>query len=55
MEKLAKMPIIHPQACGIDVGSQTHYVATGQGKQEVRSFASIVILFSMQINFIINN
>lgn len=34
----AKLPIINPHACGIDVGSRTHYVATGQGKDHVKSF-----------------
>lgn len=36
--KVAKLPIIHPHACGIDVGSRNHYVAVGQGSEEVRSF-----------------
>lgn len=38
MKKEARIPIIHPFACGIDVGSRSHYVAVGQGSQEVRSF-----------------
>lgn len=38
VSKVVKMPIIHPHACGIDVGSGTHYVAVGQGNEEVRSF-----------------
>ena len=38
MKKEAKMPIINPGACGIDVGSRCHYVATGQGVEEVKSF-----------------
>ena len=33
-----KMPVINPHACGIDVGSRSHYVATGQGSEEVKSF-----------------
>lgn len=32
------MPVINPNACGIDVGSKLHYVATGQGSEEVKSF-----------------
>ena len=34
----ARMSVINPNACGIDVGSKMHYVATGQGSEEVRSF-----------------
>jgi hypothetical protein len=32
------LPIIHPHAAGIDVGARTHFVATGQGPEQVRSF-----------------
>jgi transposase len=38
MEQVAKLPIIHPYAAGIDVGSRKHDVATGQGVEEVRNF-----------------
>lgn len=38
MKKEARMSVINPNACGIDVGSKLHYVATGQGSEEVRSF-----------------
>jgi hypothetical protein len=34
----AALPIIHPHAAGIDVGSRTHFVATGQGPEQVKSF-----------------
>lgn len=34
----AKMPILHGQAAGIDVGSRQHYVAIGQGKEHVKTF-----------------
>ena len=32
------MEIINPHAAGIDVGSRSHFVATGQGKDDVREF-----------------
>ena len=32
------MSAINPNACGIYVGSKMHYVATGQGSEEVKSF-----------------
>ena len=32
------LPVIHPHAAGIDVGSVTHYVAVGQQSEDVRSF-----------------
>lgn len=38
MQKETKLPIINPHACGIDVGSRLHYVAVGQGSEQVRSF-----------------
>ncbi|MFT3949639.1 MAG: IS110 family transposase [Agriterribacter sp.] len=33
-----EMEIIHPHAAGIDVGSRSHYVAIGQGKDDVKKF-----------------
>lgn len=30
--------VIHPHAAGIDVGSREHFVAIGQGLQDVKSF-----------------
>ena len=33
-----KMPVLNPHAGGIDVGSREHYVATGQGKANVKVF-----------------
>lgn len=39
MKKEAKLPILHPHACGIDVGSRLHYVAVGQGAEQVRTFS----------------
>jgi transposase len=38
MKKEVKLPIINPNACGIDVGSKAHYVAVGQGSADVKSF-----------------
>ncbi len=37
-EKFAMMEIVHPHAAGIDVGSRSHYVATGQSKEDVKEF-----------------
>ena len=38
MKKSISMEIVHPHAAGIDVGSRSHFVAAGQGKEEVREF-----------------
>jgi len=38
MEKEVKMSVLNPNACGIDVGSKFHYVATRQGNDEVKRF-----------------
>ena len=37
-QRFATMDIIHAHAAGIDVGSRSHYVATGQGKEDVKEF-----------------
>ncbi len=36
--KNLKMEIINPDAAGIDIGSRSHFVAIGQGKDDVREF-----------------
>jgi len=38
MKKKTSMEIIHPHAAGIDIGSRSHFVAIGQGKEDVREF-----------------
>ena len=32
------MPIVNPNAAGIDVGSRSHFVAVGQRSEDVREF-----------------
>ncbi|MBK9247895.1 MAG: IS110 family transposase [Ignavibacteria bacterium] len=34
----AKLELVYPNTAGIDIGSERHYVAVGQGKDHVRSF-----------------
>jgi len=36
--RFEKMPVVHLHAAGIDVGSRSHYVATGQRKEDVSEF-----------------
>ena len=38
MKKEVSMEIINPNAAGIDIGSRSHFVAIGQGKDDVREF-----------------
>jgi len=38
MNKKVSMQIINPNAAGIDVGSRSHFVAIGQGKEDVKEF-----------------
>jgi transposase len=38
MNKKVSMEIINPNAAGIDVGSRSHFVAVGQGKDDVKEF-----------------
>jgi transposase len=37
-KKFVSMPVINEHAAGIDVGSRSHFVAVGQGKDDVREF-----------------
>jgi transposase len=37
-QKTTNLPVVHPNAAGIDIGSRTHYVAIGQNPEDVRSF-----------------
>lgn len=36
MKKKTSMEIIHPYAAGIDVGRRSHFVAIGQGKEDIK-------------------
>ena len=38
MKKKIVMEIINPNAAGIDVGSRSHFVAVGQGSDDVKEF-----------------
>ena len=37
-KKKMELEIVNPSAAGIDVGSRSHYVAVGQGSNDVREF-----------------
>jgi transposase len=36
--RFEKMPVVHPNAVGIDVGSRSHFVAFGSNKEDVREY-----------------
>ena len=38
MKKKEEMLIVNPYAAGIDVGSKSHYVAVGQGDDQIKEF-----------------
>ena len=38
MGNYEKMKIVNPYAAGIDIGSKSHFVAIGQGKNDVQEF-----------------
>lgn len=38
MKKTMKMEIVNPNAAGIDIGSRSHYVAIGQGADDIKEF-----------------
>ena len=35
---MEKMPIVNPNAAGIDVGSKSHFAAIGQSDEQIREF-----------------
>lgn len=37
-KKVESLPLVNPHAAGIDVGSKSHFVAVGQGTDDVREF-----------------
>ena len=37
-KKNVKMEVINPSAAGIDIGSRSHFVAVGQGSEDVKEF-----------------
>jgi len=37
-KKNVKMEVVNPNACGIDIGSRSHFVAIGQGNGDVKEF-----------------
>lgn len=37
-QKQTNLPVVNPNAAGIDVGSRTHFIAVGQNAEDVRSF-----------------
>ena len=38
MKQIEKMKIVNPPAAGIDIGSRSHFVATGQSENQVKEF-----------------
>ena len=37
-KRFEKMVVVHPHAAGIDIGSKSHWVSTGQTKEDVKEF-----------------
>jgi len=37
-QKNVKMEVVNPHAAGIDIGSRSHFVAIGQGADDVKEF-----------------
>ncbi len=54
-QKSIKMQIINPNAAGIDVGSRSHYVAIGQGLDDVREFGVYSSDLKDLVNFLLEN
>jgi len=50
-----KMKIVNPNAAGIDIGSRSHFVAIGQGLEDVREFGVYSKDLSELIDWLIEN
>lgn len=55
--KKQKMPmtVVHPNAGGIDVGSKSHYVAIGQGSEDVKNFGVYAEDLSGLVQWLLEN
>lgn len=49
------MPIVHANASGIDVGSRSHFVAIGQGSEEVREFGVYTEELESLVDWLLEN
>jgi len=49
------MKIVHPYAAGIDIGSKEHFVAIGQGVDQVRSFGVYAEDLKELAKYLLNN
>lgn len=49
-KKTAALPVVNPQAAGIDIGSRTHWVAVDQNKENVRSFGVYTLDYQLLID-----
>ena len=38
IKKQISLEVVHPNACGIDIGSRSHWAAVGQNAQDVKEF-----------------
>ncbi len=50
-----QMPIINPKAAGIDVGSRSHFVGIGQGKEHVQEFGVYTEDLKKLTKFLLDN
>ena len=50
-----QMPIINAKAAGIDVGSRSHFVGIGQGKDQVREFGVYTEDLKKLTQFLLDN
>jgi transposase len=55
MKDKIEMQIKNPNACGIDIGSRSHFVAVGQSKEDVREFGVSHSEHLKLIDFLIQN
>lgn len=41
IKKQISLEVVHPNACGIDIGSRSHWAAVGQNAEDVKEFGVI--------------
>lgn len=54
-KKKVSLEVVNPHAAGIDIGSRSHYVAIGQGKEDVREFGVYAEDLKALANWLLDN
>ena len=53
IKKQISLEVVHPNACGIDIGSRSHWAAVGQNAEDVKEFG--VVCLQKKVDFSLNS